>query len=265
MTFLTFFIESKTFSFKLAAEDFWIISLFKMTEIEATKAKADSCMFWLIEFFSLQACISSVVFASGKIQEKKSKFDGQLFLIKHLLILREQIAPFNIINSSSETSLDFSAMTRNNLSSLDGLIKNALPEVKEFHLDYRREVDRLLKVTCEQFIQESAFACVASISVILNKEIIQKSSAASLNEKVLDSMKNVKKVIPLVQQKMSLYLANKETEFILFKPIRVNILESFGQFNKLIEETFDEQDLIVIGCPNMDVISVTLSSLSMTK
>ena len=78
-------------------------------------------------------------------------------------------------------------------------------------------------------------------------------------------MKSLKKVIPLVQQKMSLYLANKETEFILFKPIRVNILEAFAKFAKLTEETFDEQDLVVIACPNTEFISVTLSSLSLAK
>ena len=73
----------------------------------------------------------------------------------------------------------------------------------------------------------------------------------------------MKKVIPIIQQKMSLYLANKETEFILCKPIRVNILEVFSRFSKLTEENFDDQDLVVIACPNLDVLTVTLSSISL--
>ena len=73
----------------------------------------------------------------------------------------------------------------------------------------------------------------------------------------------MKKVIPIIQQKMSLYLANKETEFILYKPIRVNILEVFSRFSKLTEENFDDQDLVVIACPNLDVLTITLSSISL--
>lgn len=169
---------------------------------------------------ALKACIDSIVYASSMIHLRQTKFDGQLFLIKHLLILREQISPFNIIQSSSETSLDFSYI-RNNLT-LDTLVRHALPEVKEFHMDYRREVDKLLKMTCEGFIQESAHSVIGPIAGVLSMEMLKKTPSATLNEKVTESMKNMKKVIPLVQQKMSLYLANKETEFILYKPIRVS-------------------------------------------
>ena len=92
---------------------------------------------------------------------------------------------------------------------------------------------------------------------------IKNQSASALNENVTEAMKNMKKIIPIIQQKMSLYLANKETEFILYKPIRVNILETFQRFSKLIEENFDDQDIVVIACPNIDVLTVTLSSMSL--
>jgi len=215
----------------------------------------EKAIFQEVAHEALKACIDSVVHASNMIKLRKTKFDGQLFLIKHLLILREQITPFNIIHSSSETSLDFSHYRRQ--QSLNNLVANALPEVKELHMDYRREVDRLLKMTCEGFIHEASHNVVGGL--ILPMELLKTTKPATLNQKVNEAMKHMKK------EKMSLYLANKETEFILYKPIRVSILETFSKFSKLIEENFDEQELTVIGCSNMEVLAVTLSSLSIAK
>ena len=53
-------------------------------------------------------CITSLNKASDLIKKGKSSTDGELFLIKHLLILREQIAPFNVEFAVKEMGLDFS-------------------------------------------------------------------------------------------------------------------------------------------------------------
>ena len=55
------------------------------------------------------------------------------------------------------------------------------------------------------------------------------------------------------------------TYLCLFLLFQVSILETFSKFSKLIEENFDEQELTVIGCSNMEVLAVTLSSLSIAK
>jgi hypothetical protein len=55
------------------------------------------------------------------------------------------------------------------------------------------------------------------------------------------------------------------TNLFLFLLFQVSILETFSKFSKLIEENFDEQELTVIGCSNMEVLAVTLSSLSIAK
>lgn len=45
---------------------------------------------------ALSACMISVETAAQLISRQKTMVDGQLFHIKHLLILREQIAPFQV-------------------------------------------------------------------------------------------------------------------------------------------------------------------------
>ena len=56
---------------------------------------------------ALSACVDSLTFAAEKISRAKVQIDGQLFLVKHLLILREQIAPFHTDFSIRETKVDF--------------------------------------------------------------------------------------------------------------------------------------------------------------
>lgn len=57
---------------------------------------------------ALSYCIQSLASAGLSIAANKSSIDGKLFEIKHLLILREQIAPFRVDFTMKETSLDFS-------------------------------------------------------------------------------------------------------------------------------------------------------------
>lgn len=57
---------------------------------------------------ALSYCIQSLANAAQSITANKSNIDGKLFEIKHLLILREQIAPFRVDFTMKETSLDFS-------------------------------------------------------------------------------------------------------------------------------------------------------------
>ena len=100
-----------------------------------------------------------------QICERSSLLDSQLFLIKHLLILREQIAPFDVSFTVSEVSLDFSnlkiaasdlitnksrmlSLTTNN-SILEFLI-NGAPQLNKRVLDSKKDVDINLKEVNKQ-------------------------------------------------------------------------------------------------------------------
>jgi hypothetical protein len=209
-------------------------------------------------------CVQSLIAASDLITKRKTPIDGRLFLIKHLLILREQIAPFNVDFAVKEMVIDFSklkeaamrflstkskflSMNRNN-AFLDFLLQGTL-QVKESFIDSKREVDKHLKQTCEFYIADLSNHLCGSIRQYLQKAQIilkmnydennpQKVSLRQqpfakpeiLHDLILENYNLMKNQLPDIFKIMSLYLANKDTEQILFKPIKVNFEKNFHMY-----------------------------------
>jgi len=131
---------------------------------------------------ALSKCLLSLNQASTLIRDTKDQVDGRLFLIKHLLILKEQIAPFegNFVHTTKE--VDFTRMTdaittlfrdRTNLFSLGswfGAVSQTItPTLVDSHLDARQEIDRDLKLVCETFILEMGKSAVHCLAEFMNK------------------------------------------------------------------------------------------------
>ena len=47
------------------------------------------------------------------------------------------------------------------------------------------------------------------------------ATAEKLHDVIAETYKNLKNRKPIVQKSMALYLSNKDTEYILFKPVKV--------------------------------------------
>lgn len=180
--------------------------------------------------------------------------------------MREQIAPFRVDFTIKETSLDFSKVKtaafgllqkRKQLFSMGS--NNALlefllegtPQIKEHLLDSRKEVDRHLKMVCEQFIKDAVQMLVSPILKFLDKAqmLLQtKDNKVTTNEKdgavakvnyalrqnvwaspqqissiIQETQRLIKNKLSTLQRSMQLYLSNRDTEFIIFRPIRVSI------------------------------------------
>ncbi|RXN21111.1 conserved oligomeric Golgi complex subunit 3 [Labeo rohita] len=220
----------------------------------------DRAVFQGLSQEALSACIQSLLKASDVIQKNKTQIDGQLFLIKHLLIMREQIAPFHADFAIKEISLDLKK-TRDaafkilnpkavpnffRLNSHNAILEFLLegtPEIKEHYIDSKKDVDRHLKSSCEQFIQQQTHMFVGNLEDFLTKVGALKTMAVQggptynlsqqpwaqppkINDIVMATYRILKNKLPGTLQSMSLYLANKDTEFILFKPVRINLLLS---------------------------------------
>ncbi len=204
---------------------------------------------------ALTYCIHSVSTAAQSISANRTSVDGELFEIKHLLILREQIAPFRVDFTVKETSLDFSKVKtaafellhkRKQLFALGSnnaileFLLDGTPQVKEQLLDSRKDVDRQLKHVCEIFIKDVTKQLVNPILGFIDQAqnllkgpgtqgqtgmlLRQQPWAApqQISSLIQESKRNIKKKLAVFQRSMQLYLANKDTEFILFRPIRVS-------------------------------------------
>ncbi|CAF0794376.1 unnamed protein product [Didymodactylos carnosus] len=237
---------------------------------------------------TLTMCVQSLIKASDLIIKRKTLCDGRLFLIKHLLILREQIAPFNIDLAVKEMVLDFSklkeaamkfltkkskmlSLQRDN-AFLDFLLQGTL-QVKESFIDSKREVDKQLKQSCESYISDVSTQLCGNIRQYLQKaEVILKMNDENnntniqkvslrqqpfakpdvLHEIIIENYNYLKKNLPDVLKTMSLYLANKDTEQILFKPIKTNIQQTYQELIILIRDHYSEEDLQIISCPSQE-------------
>ncbi|OQR75864.1 conserved oligomeric Golgi complex subunit 3-like [Tropilaelaps mercedesae] len=240
----------------------------------------------------LAMCIESLVLAADSISKRnKTPLHGRLFEIKHLLILREQIAPFQIDFAIKETSLDFTRIrdaalslmnNKNRLFSLG--TNNALleflfegtPQVKESLIDSKKAVDKQLKFVCERFIEEATSHLVggelrsfldrcllitaqSDPNIQLKKQPFAEATAAS--KVVSASYRDFKERLARLQKAMSLYLANRDTEAILFKPIKNKTVAFYEKLNKVIEDEYSQDDMKIIACPSAEQISMLMSQL----
>lgn len=241
---------------------------------------------------TLIMCVESLSKASEKIKHKKTVSDGELFLIKHLLILREQITPFNNEFSSVELQLDFSniknaayslltkkgkifQMNRDN-AFLDFLFNGTL-EAKENLIDSKSEIDTTLKKSFEMYIErnsEDLFGAIRQLVIKLQtvvqmnsdlnatKTLLKQQAFAKpekLQDIIAENYKDMRKKLTVLNTSMSLYLNNKDVEQIILKRIKNNMQQTYMDLSHIITNNYDEEDQIIIACPSSEQISLWMT------
>ncbi|KYN28936.1 Conserved oligomeric Golgi complex subunit 3 [Trachymyrmex cornetzi] len=248
----------------------------------------DRSVFQSLSQEAISLCVQSIENARQEIEKRASTLDAELFQIKHLLILREQIAPFQVDFTIKEYSLDFSKVktaafgllekssrffTLSNNALLQFLLEGA-PQMKEQLIDSRKHVDAKLRLTCQRLIQHATYLLIYPIIKLLEKEKLLDASSNQENALgspqeiatiVADVLRLIKFKCPEIQQSMQLYLANKETEFILFKPVKNNICAAFTQLHQTLNKYYNAENLLLIACPLPEQISVMLSSTTLIQ
>ncbi|PGH18895.1 hypothetical protein AJ80_04313 [Polytolypa hystricis UAMH7299] len=175
--------------------------------------------------------------ASTQISSKSSPADAQLFLIKHLLILKQQIVAFDIEFVTPDISLDFSGVTntfwelreRGGLFNPRNLVRlvgrGLLPRVIENMLDAKVELDGSLRTVINDFTTSFASKMTTSLP-----DKITAKNGKDLSSNVTTVCKAVEKEVPQLRRMLDEYIDDTRTKETLVGAVQDRALLAYEYF-----------------------------------
>ncbi|KAH7624210.1 hypothetical protein Ndes2526B_g01470 [Nannochloris sp. 'desiccata'] len=243
---------------------------------------------------AVAAAAAAVQDAQRAITKSAGPLHGQLFTIRQLLILREQIAPFEADFAVVERGLDFSHVKDYLRRTLSGqlplfsfssnnavlqLVSRGGPRLSEHQMDAKKDLERQLKANCEAFIMAvtkltvdpalTFLTKVTSIRVALGDGPDQKplrEHAFAAPERIIEVAASVNASLngPLPEAAAALkaYLPAEQTRAALFKPIRSNVVEAHTQLIGLLQGEYSAEEVAAAALPNEEQLEAMLDSMA---
>ncbi|KIX10265.1 uncharacterized protein Z518_01346 [Rhinocladiella mackenziei CBS 650.93] len=178
--------------------------------------------------------------ASTRISSRSSPPDGQLFLLRHLLLLKSQIVAFDIEYVTPDVSFDFSgvASTFYELRERGGLFNprswmklfstgGLLPRVVENMLDAKVELDGRLRTVINDFTAGFALHMTKDLPRDIEKASIKNNA---LEEAVSGTRKHIEKEIPILRAKLEQYLDDARTRETLVAAVEGQVVQIYETF-----------------------------------
>ncbi|KAG1657780.1 hypothetical protein FOA52_012858 [Chlamydomonas sp. UWO 241] len=244
---------------------------------------------------AVAACTHSIQGASSQVAKRSSPLDAQLFTVRHLLFLREQIAPFDVEFSSSDIDLDFSHMRdhmarilsgRSSLFSMSAsnavvrMLGTGGPRVLHYKVDSKKELEKQLKGVCEQVIMaltkvavEPLLGFITKVTAVRVAAQTNPAAAKPIREQAFASPAKLAEMVSRVNEgmtgplaaaasRMRLYLPNPGTYVILFKPVKSNLVEAHAQVASLLAAEYPPDEVAGVPLKSGDELAALLDSLS---
>lgn len=166
-----------------------------------------------------------------------SAVDGRLFLIKHLLILKQQIVAFDIEYVTPEVSFDFSSVTNTfwELRERGGLFDPSnlwrimggglLPKVIENMLDAKVELDGSLRTVINDLTSDFASRITKPVDASATaKRGFDAQQAVNIIHKVAE------KEIPFLRKKLDEYIDDVRTKETLVAAVQDQVMQNYEMF-----------------------------------
>jgi hypothetical protein len=160
-----------------------------------------------------------------------------MFLIKHLLTLKQQIVAFDIEYVTPDISLDFSGVTntfweireRGGLFNPRNLMRlvggGLLPRVVENMLDAKVELDGRLRTVINEFTSDFATKMTASLPT----KFIEKRNMES-GGVISPVCRTIEKEVPLLRQILDAYLDDIRTKETLVGAVQDRVIQIYEEF-----------------------------------
>ena len=219
---------------------------------------------------SVQACTGALKDGAQFIRTAKSQRDAHLFLVQHLLILREQVSPFDLELRTVERQLDFSEagkamakflanrnrrlLSMNTENAIVTLLREGV-SVQESNVDSKRDLEDALRNACNDFIAHALQSLAGKLVNFVqersdstgeggDKKKSQqkiKESPEVVTQMLQETVDSIQKEMPALWEQMTLYLDNPSTQSILFKPVTKKIIKAVEELKQWMHNTVDHQ------------------------
>ena len=178
--------------------------------------------------------------AAVRISSKVTSADGQLFLLRHLLLLKSQIVAFDIEFVTPDISFDFSGVTNTfyelrergglfNPRNLMRLIGGGLfPQVVENMLDAKVELDGRLRTVINDFT--AGYATGMTKALPLSFKTGDRNIDEMAGKAVVATRKAIEKGAPALRQKLDEYLDDPRTKETLVAAVQDQIVQIYESF-----------------------------------
>ncbi len=264
-----------------------------MTLLSKLYEVVDMTVFEAVACSTVAACTAALMAAAPNISpittgnsNESLPSDGlasylhrQLFLVKHLVTLQEQLVPFNIHFLQNDRRLGFNttrSAVRKFLRGRFNNVRQGLPLVYEVEMDVRRDMEVALKESCNSFVSAIVEASTKPITSFLVKAKVFRDHNVVVSPEG-DDDGNVSQSSPLLQQSfaqtirvmemlkeayeamssnltiskeiLSLWLQCNAIESTLMNPVRRKVSDILRELRVFLGDCYSVQDVAEFADP----------------